>query len=376
MRLYSGRILQLAARTANQAGYSAKRRGNQVMRVTRIKAGLSRMFDKLSRGDSWRRTFLKLRVAYVAPTRPQRFPTKLQIEATSKCNLRCPACSHAKEKGNGQHLTEQAFRKILDDLPWSPARVVLSGIGEPLINPDFFSLVDVLAERGIKCEFFTNGTLLTESRRQAILSRSNIDTVNISCDGSRKDTFESLRVGANFETWKELVREFLLRSKQQRGRTLDIGMNVVVSKQNRHEIGDILRLAAEMGFGNVYVIDLIPVDDIATSMYLSDAELSAVHQELVELAAELGLKVTCFLRRQTVPPKALPHCLQPWDYMLIRADGAVVPCCAVFGSEQGAVMGNILEQDFRTIWLGERYREFRRSSASGANELCRICPSY
>ena len=28
------------------------------------------------------------------------------------------------------------------------------------MNPEFFSLVDVLAERGIKCEFYTNGTLL------------------------------------------------------------------------------------------------------------------------------------------------------------------------------------------------------------------------
>ena len=243
---------------------------------------------KLSRRDSWRRTFLKLRVAYVAQHVLNGFPPNCKSRPPANAICAVPACSHAKEKGNGQHLTEKAFRKILDDLPWSPARVVLSGIGEPLMNPDFFSLVDILAERGIKCEFFTNGTLLTESRRQAILSRSNIDTVNISCDGSRKDTFESLRVGANFETWKELVREFLLRSKRQRGRTLDIGMNVVVSKQNRHEIGDILRLAAEMGFGNVYVIDLIPVDDIATSMYLSDAELSAVHQELVELAADSG----------------------------------------------------------------------------------------
>jgi hypothetical protein len=39
-------------------------------------------------------------------------------------------------------------------------------------------------------------------------------------------------------------------------------------------------------------------------------------------------------------------------------------------------MGNILEQGFETIWLGEHYRKFRKASASGTNDLCRICPSY
>ena len=137
------------------------------------------MRSNVSRREFWRDAFLRLRVGYVAPQRPLRLPARLQIEATSQCNLRCPSCSHAKEKGNGQHLTEEAFRKILDHLPWSPARVTLSGVGEPLMNPQFFSLVDILTERRIKCDFYTNGTLLTPRMQEAILSRSNIDFISI-----------------------------------------------------------------------------------------------------------------------------------------------------------------------------------------------------
>ena len=96
-----------------------------------------------------------------------------------------------------------------------PARVVLSGIGEPLVNPQFFSLVDVLAERQIQCEFFTNGTLLTARMQQAILARRNIDLLIISCDGAEKATFENLQAGANFESWKQLVQE--LRPRRSNG---------------------------------------------------------------------------------------------------------------------------------------------------------------
>ncbi len=151
-----------------------------------IEKKFARLFSKLSRWESWKRVPLRLMVSYVAPGRPRRFPRQLQIEATSRCNLCCPTCSHSRENDNGQHLSEGTFRRILDRLPWRPAKVILSGIGEPLTNPQFFSLVDILAERHIKCEFYTNGTLLTLRVRQAILSRGNIHTVNISCDGARK----------------------------------------------------------------------------------------------------------------------------------------------------------------------------------------------
>ena len=172
------------------------------MAIASIKKKLRFTLSRLCRWEAWKRVPLKLRVRYVAPERPRRFPIRIQIEATSKCNLSCPSCSHSREKDKGQHLAEEDFRRILDRLPWLPARVILCGIGEPLMNPQFFSLVDILAERRIKCEFYTNGTLLTTRIQQAILSRHTIDSLSISCDGAQKETFENLRLGADFERWK------------------------------------------------------------------------------------------------------------------------------------------------------------------------------
>jgi pyrroloquinoline quinone biosynthesis protein E len=351
-------------------------RSRQVVTVARVKALGNFVLSGLCRRESWRRALLRLSVKYVAPERPRRFPRQLQIEATSQCNLRCPTCSHAKEKSSGQHLTEEKFRRILDGLPWSPEKVTLSGIGEPLMNPQFFSLVDILAERKIRCEFFTNGTLLTEARRQAILSRDNIDLVAISCDGSQKETFEKLRLGADFDNWKQSVRAFLLQARQRRGKSLNIAMNMVISKENLRQTADILHLAAELGFGHVFLLDPIPLDEIAAALCPPATEVSAARQELTKVANGLGLKLTCYVRRDRQVVKASPGCLQPWEYVFIRANGDVAPCCALFGSDQGAVMGNVLEQKFEMIWRGERYREFRRTSLAGTNDLCRICPMY
>jgi MoaA/NifB/PqqE/SkfB family radical SAM enzyme len=230
------------------------------MEISRTKRKLILALSKLGRFEAWKRLFLKLMVRYAAPERPRRFPIRIQIEATSKCNLCCPCCSHSREKGAGRHLAQEDLRRILDRLPRSPRRVVLSGIGEPLVNPEFFSLVDILAERGIQCEFYTNGTLLTPRVRQEILSRPNIDAISISCDGAEKATFERLRLGADFERWKQSARAFLAEAKRQRAGTLTIGMNLVVSNQNVGEMEDIIRLAAELGFDSVGIMHPIPVD--------------------------------------------------------------------------------------------------------------------
>jgi radical SAM protein with 4Fe4S-binding SPASM domain len=334
------------------------------------------VLSRLTRAESWQRAAFRMKVRYVGRERPGWWPTKLQIEASSRCNLHCTACSRARELGGGEDLTEEKLRRILDSLPWSPGRVVLSGIGEPLMNPAFFSLVDILAERKIRCEFYTNGTLLTEARQQAILSRSNIDVINISCDGSRKETFESLRVGADFDKWKRSVQDFVLHARQVRDGTLSIGLNVVISKKNLQEMGDILRLATEWRLDIVYILDLVLVDQTTTALSASDVEILAAGKELARLAASLGQRVAVCVRRSASAPRLRPTCLQPWNYVGIRTNGDVVPCCAVFGSDRLPVMGNLFQQDFRTIWHGERYREFRRSSFSGINELCRICPCY
>ena len=174
------------------------------MGITRIK---SKLRLTLSRGwehsESWKRVPLKLAVRYVAPERPRRFPVRLQIEPTSRCNLRCPCCPHSREAGDGRSFP-RGLRRILDRLPWAPNRVILSGIGEPLVNPQFFALVDILAERRIWCQFYTNGTLLTPRTQEAILSRGNIDTISISCDGSQQSTFracgwgQSSRIGSSW----------------------------------------------------------------------------------------------------------------------------------------------------------------------------------
>ena len=169
---------------------------------------------------------------------------------------------------------------------------------------------------------------------------------------------------------------FLAEAREKRRQTLSVGANVVVSRPNLGEIGDIVRLAAELGFDNVSLLDLIPVDDVAAALCPSLAEMDLVRDEVSALAKSLGLKSSCFSRRRGWAARILPRCTRPWEYAFIRANGDVAPCPALFGSDKGAVMGNVFRQEFLDIWHGDRFRQYRRASVSGTSALCRVCPYH
>jgi len=319
---------------------------------------------------------LKWKIQNIGAQYSSKFPRKVQIESSSKCNLSCPACSHARETGNGQHLTLAELQKILRWLELKPFSIILSGIGEPLLNPQFFEMVEILSAENISCEFFTNGTMFTHRINAALLSCPNIRSIAISLDGARKNTFESLRAGADFDRWKLLVCQFVEAAEQRRPLPILTSTHTVLAKSNFDEVEEIVLLGAQMGFGRMHFLDLVPVDKVAGSLAMSDQQCSCVQQRIFEIAKKLKVHVTLDLRRKKIPPETEVRCLYPWDYVMVSVNGDIRPCPALFGSDKAPVMGNIFQQDFMTIWTGEQFEDFRKTSAQGTNHFCNFCPYY
>ena len=318
-------------------------------------------------------------VRYIDPGGGLKSPRVVQIEVSSNCNLRCPSCSLSREVNPGRSMSPSEFESILDRLPFIPPSVSLNGIGEPLVNPDFFKLVDILGRRSTKCSFSTNGTMLTDRIRKEILARENIGYVAISCDGAEKATFEALRFGAKFGVWKDSVKRFVRSARDRQPNPIITSMRCLLSRRNLPEVAGIIDLAAELRFPSLSFADIVRNDSAAADLALTDDEWRALDKgKMIRDGNQAGVRVSFNFRRESTPAKGRGkvRCFQPWEYAMVLAEGDVLPCCAVIGSARARVMGNILQQDFSEIWSGREFQEFRRTAARGTNDVCGLCPFY
>jgi len=170
---------------------------------------------------------------------PPDFPARLILESTNLCNLHCPSCMTGQgirsERGR---MEFDLFKKIVDELVDHPETFFMSlqGGGEPLLHPGLFDFLAYLHEKkpGIRSQLSCNGTLLTEEKSVQLLE-SGLVEIFFSVDGATRETFETLRAGADFEKVLANINRFL-ELKKELASPVITGVCMVRQKANEAEI--------------------------------------------------------------------------------------------------------------------------------------------
>src|SRR3954447_22087755 len=99
---------------------------------------------------------------------PMTSPKFLQVEPVGQCNLRCQMCpiqfrQDGPPYGPPAFMPFEEFTRVLEQMP-GLQHLHLQGLGEPLMHPRMFDMVEYAAGRGIQVSTNTNLTLLTPIR--------------------------------------------------------------------------------------------------------------------------------------------------------------------------------------------------------------------
>src|SRR3974390_44702 len=122
--------------------------------------------------------------ADVAPRRP----VCLYLEVTNRCNLLCETCPRTFETLEpSADMSWELFTSIVDQVP-DVARVVLHGVGEPMLVKALPRMIRYLKERGVYVLFNTNGTLLSPKKHQAMIE-TGLDELRVSLDAADAKPF-------------------------------------------------------------------------------------------------------------------------------------------------------------------------------------------
>lgn len=145
-------------------------------------------------------------------------PIHLDIEASSKCNLRCTFCDKLPLLKAGQlgNLEFDLFKHIIDQFDENMPLygLKLSYRGEPLLNKDVPKMVKYAKEHGVLDVYFnTNAMFLTEDVIKELIE-ARLDRISISIDGIKAEEYESVRLGAKFDTLVDNLESLLKLRKQ------------------------------------------------------------------------------------------------------------------------------------------------------------------
>ncbi|MHA1543146.1 MAG: radical SAM protein, partial [Candidatus Hodarchaeales archaeon] len=147
-------------------------------------------------------------------TRLSYFPVRLWIESTNICNLNCPLCPNdsivAEKKG---FMDLDLFKRLVDEISNFAQDIYLHHRGEPLLHPDLFEMIKYTKQKGLQTKLHTNATQLNEEKSIKLLE-SGLDFISFSFDGYTKETYEKMRIGANFEQTLGNILLFLQLKKK------------------------------------------------------------------------------------------------------------------------------------------------------------------
>ncbi|MBI9043400.1 MAG: GTP 3',8-cyclase MoaA [Anaerolineaceae bacterium] len=183
----------------------------------------------------------------------------LRVSVTDRCNLRCVYCMPAEGVLSKDHRRIMRYEEIAEVVrvaaKYGVNAVRLTG-GEPLVRPNFSSLVKMIAKiPGIEDISMTSNAVLLEKHAQE-LADAGLNRVNISLDTLKPEKFTRIsRLGKDFDqVWRGI------KSAEQAGLN-PIKINMVVIKGiNDDEILEMARLSIENPW-QIRFIELMPIQN-------------------------------------------------------------------------------------------------------------------
>src|SRR5688572_10577082 len=158
---------------------------------------------------------------------------------TERCNSRCVTCDYWRH--GSKDATLDSVRRMLPSLEQLRTRAALLSGGEPLLNPEWPEIAELLRSRGLSLWLLTSGlSLANHAERVADL----FDSITVSLDGARASTYAEIRGVDAFGKVCEGIRAVAATGTPT-------SVRVTLQRGNYRELLQLVALAHELGAAQV-----------------------------------------------------------------------------------------------------------------------------
>lgn len=281
-------------------------------------------------------------------------PVAVKIDITPYCNLRCVSCLHAQPAGRDalrrqrfapeMRMSVTDFRGVVDELGGRSSAVSLYYYGEPFCHPDVDELCGIARQAGLNVHLSSHFSFAFSDARIAAIAQSGVTHLSVCVDGLTQATYGVTRRGGNVEVVLDNLRRLCAHRRRTGRRAPEVEVQYLIYRHNVHELATARREFARLGVDRV------------------TAFWGATHNCT-------DLDPGAYAVRGPRRPAPWPRCYWPYFFLVIRYDGAVIPCCdyrvglQYADSPEARSLGNAFASGVGAVWNGPTYQDARRLAA-------------
>ena len=325
-------------------------------------------------------------------------PIQADLGLTNRCGLQCIHCffysSHveipafnplrkARRMGTEQPSPEylkdlqrqdantDRINSLIDEfIDMGTCRFEFIGDGEPFLHANALEFMGRAKHAGSTCFVNTSGYVFDKEKIDALLEMG-FDVLRITTMAGTREMYIRTHPKVKETTFDDLQDNLLYLAERKKAlgcRKPEVELICVIISENIDGLMDFAEFAVRMNADRLQYRAYDDVKDPGLAKLVPSKEQAAAARErLAEIKVYLethGVKhnIDHFLKiwERQLSTKALYSvipCYYGWAAVRILANGDVYPCCRCYDS-----LGNVYEEEFRNIWFGEAYRDFRRSA--------------
>ena len=309
------------------------------------------------------------------------YPRNIEVEVTTRCNKRCIICEHTWWHEKSVDLDYNTFVRTIDQLPlrW----INLTGEGDAFLNKDYLRMIDYLAKKHVST-YLTDSFDLIDRNTAKYLVQAGVSGIYISMDAATKETYESIKVGCDYDRVISNIKNLLEEKKRLNTPLPEICFRYVINKKNVNEMIDFVEAVRKLGtrseWGDGSKIHFIGLLDFPE---VHDLYVDKMPKIVFPPGNEYVPIIYAHSEKSTNP--SINRCLA-WGepYLMLVPTPTVLPCCAVMMANARKKLvdygfGDYTKESVKDIWNSKYYHWFRSQVTKKDGKvpaLCEGCRAY
>ena len=302
------------------------------------------------------------------------FPLYMEVSPIGSCNHRCIFCAYDYIGHPNRKLETCRFLRFIDEIAECRIKSLLfAGEGEPFLHADIDKFIVHSKKNNLDVGVYTNGHLLGEELIWKILPL--LTFIRFSFNGGTRENYSHIH-HVKPDVFDKVIHNIIsaVKIKEDVKIDVDIGVQFVLLSENIDFIFNAIKILKDIGI-DYFVIKPF-VQQSSSQFYQMERQFSLENIKDVfdkaEAFSDSNFKVIA--RRESFTgygKRGYGHCYGTSFISVLNSAGDIAACLPYWQNKE-FVFGNINENSFKEIWLGNKRRKIKGYLEKELNTLS--CP--